>query len=100
MVFSLSDTTKLTLFNLDTSLDSQGMKSRVILKKAKNRLKFRFTKIALEFNPYILGRQKRHRSVFKTFICRAKLEDSIRIAIDKVIKGSFKKMHHRIEMHW
>ena len=39
------------------------MKSRVILKKVKNRLKVRFTKIALEFNPYMLG----HRSVFKTF---------------------------------
>ena len=67
MVFSLSNTTKITLFNSNTSLDCQGMKSRVILKKAKNRLKFRFTKIAPEFNPYILGRQKRHRSVFKTF---------------------------------
>ena len=67
MVFSYSDTTKVSLFNLKTSLACQGVKSRVILKKAKNRLKFRFTKSALESNPYILGRRKRHRSISKTF---------------------------------
>ena len=67
MVFSISNTSKVTLFNLNTSLDCRGMKSRVILKKVKNRLKFRFTKNALEFNPCILGRRKRHRSVSKTF---------------------------------
>ena len=67
MIFSLPNTAKVIIFNLNTSLYCQGMKSRVILKKVKNRLKFRFTKIALEFNPYMLGRQKRHRSVFKTF---------------------------------
>ena len=67
MIFSISNTTKVTLLNLNISLDCRGMKSRVILKKVKNRLKFRFTKNALEFNPYILGRRKRHRSVSKTF---------------------------------
>ena len=67
MVISLSNTTSVSLFNLNTNLDCQGIKSRVILKKVKNRLKFRFTKIALEFNPYILGRRKLHRSVSQTF---------------------------------
>ena len=67
MIFSISNTTKVTLFSLNTSLDCRWMKSRVILKKVKNRLKFRFTKNALEFNPYKLGRRKRHRSVSKTF---------------------------------
>ena len=67
MAISLSYTTKVSLFNLNTKLDYQGMKSRVILKKVKNRLKFRFTKIALEFNPYILGRRKLHRSASQTF---------------------------------
>ena len=56
MVFSSSNTTKVTLINLNTRLECEGMKSRVNLKKFKNWLKFRFTKIALEFNPYILGR--------------------------------------------
>ena len=51
MVFSLLNTTKVTLFNLNTSLDCRGMKSRAILKKVKNQLKLRFTKKALEFNP-------------------------------------------------
>ena len=73
MVFSLSNTTKVTLFNLNTSLDCQGMKSRVILKKVENRLKFRFTKIALEFKPCILGRRIRHRSVSQTFSDRNNL---------------------------
>ena len=41
MVFSISNTSKVTLFNLNTSLDCRGMKSRVILKKVKNQLKFR-----------------------------------------------------------
>ena len=63
----MSNTTKVTLFNLHTSLDCRGMKSRVILKKVKNRLKFRFTKNPLEFNPCMLGRRKRHRSVCKAF---------------------------------
>ena len=56
MVLTLSNTTKVTLFNLNISLECHGMKSRVILKKVKNRLKFRFTKKALEFKPGILGR--------------------------------------------
>ena len=51
MIFSISNTTKVTLLNLNISLDCRGMKSRAILKKLKNRLKFRFTKKALEFNP-------------------------------------------------
>ena len=61
----LSNTAKVTLFNLNTSLDCRGMKSRVILRKVENRLKLRFTKNNLEFNPAILGR--RHRSVSRTF---------------------------------
>ena len=73
MVISLSNATKVTLFILNTSLDCQGMKSRVILKKVKNRLKFRFTKNALEFNPCILGRRKRQRSVSQTFSGRNNL---------------------------
>ena len=43
----------------------------------------------------------RRRSIIYTFIprvCRAKLENGIRITIDKVIKGSFKKTNDRIEV--
>ena len=70
MIFYLSNTTNVILLNLNTSLDCQGMKSRVILKKAKNRIKFNFTKIALEFNPCILSRWKHHKSVSQTFPVR------------------------------
>ena len=82
MVFSLLNTTKVTLFNLNTSLDCRGKKSRVILKKVKNRLKFRFTKIALEFNACILGRRKRHRSVSQTFSDRNNLNRAVFVQLD------------------
>ena len=82
MVFSLLNTTKVTLFNLNTSLDCRGKKSRVILKKVINRLKFRFTKIALEFNPCILGRRKRHRSVSQTFSDRNNLNRAVFVQLD------------------
>ena len=84
MVISLSNATKVTLFILNTSLDCQGMKSRVILKKVKNRLKLRFTEIALEFNPYILGRRKLHRSVSRTFSDRNKLNRVIIAQFDSI----------------
>ena len=82
MVFSLSNTTKVTLLDLNTSLDCRGMKSRVILKKVKNRRKFRFMKIALEFNPGMLDRRKRHRSVSQTFSDRNNLNLAIFVRFD------------------
>ena len=73
MVLTLSNMTKVTLFNLNTSVDGRGMKSRVISRKVKNRLKFSFTKIALESSRCTLGRRKRHRSVSQTFSDRNNL---------------------------
>ena len=84
MIFSLPNTAKVIIFNLNTSLYCQGMKSRVILKKVENRLKIRFTKIALEFNPCILGRRKRHRSVSQTFSDRNNLNWVIFVEFDSM----------------
>ena len=84
MIFYLSNTTNVILLNLNTSLDCQGMKSRVILKKAKNRIKFNFTKIVLEFNPCILGRRKRHRSVSQTFPDRNNLNRMFFVVFDSM----------------
>jgi len=83
-MFYLSNTTKVTLFHLYTSLDCQGMKSRVILEKVENPLKLRFTKIALEFNPWILGRRKRHRGVSQTFSDRKKLNRVLIVKFDSM----------------
>ena len=68
----------------NTSLDCQAMKTRVILKKVKNRLKFNFTKIALEFNPCILGRRKRDRSVSQAFSDRNNLNRVIFVQFDSM----------------
>ena len=84
MVLTLSNMTKVTLFNLNTSVDGRGMESRVISKKVKNRLKFSFTKIALEFSPCTLGRRKRHRSVSQTFSDRNNLKRVIFVQFDSM----------------
>ena len=84
MIFSLSNTTKLPLLNLNMSRDCPGMKPRVILKKVKNRLNFSFTKIALEFNACILGRRKRHRSVSQIFSDRNNLNRVFFVQFDSM----------------
>ena len=84
MVLTLSNMTKVTLFNLNTSVDVRGMESRVISRKVKNRLKFSFTKIALEFSPGTLGRRKRHRSVSQTFSDRNNLNRVIFVQFDSM----------------
>ena len=84
MLFTLSNTTKVTLFNLNTSVDGQGMKSRVILKKSQNRLKFSFMKIALELSRCTLDRRKRHRSVSQTFSDRNNLNRVIFVQLDSM----------------
>ena len=45
--------TQVTHSKLNTSPDYQGMSSRAFSKKFENRLKMRFSKIALELNPFI-----------------------------------------------
>ena len=84
MVLTLSNMTKVTLFNPNTSVDGRGMESRVISRKVKNRLKFSFTKIALEFSPCTLGRRKRHRSVSETFSDRNNLKRVIFVQFDSM----------------
>ena len=84
MVLTLSNMTKVTLFNLNTSVDVRGMESRVISRKVKNRLKFSFTKIALELSRCRLGRRKRHRSVSQTFSDRNNLNRVIFVQFDSM----------------
>ena len=47
--------TQVTLLKSNTSSEYQGMSSRAFLRKFENRLKMRFSKMALELNPFIRG---------------------------------------------
>ena len=55
MIILTQKRAQVTLLKLNTSPDYQGMSSRAFSRKVENRLKMRFSKIALELNPFIRG---------------------------------------------